>query len=237
MQINISNDQVKDLRSLCLKVISSTLNKHDTHDFSSEFWHIFFTSVKPLLDNFKQEGASSEKRSSLFSCFIAMSQSPTLVPLLGREANLISAIFSVLTVRTASDAILSSVLDFIENLLKLDKDLDHEGNDTVKRILEPHVEVLVSSFRDLYQTRREFHRYLLKVHLRLSKVSNYLNAYFPDLASYFPQLCVFGFYYLIVIILEFLLKFSKVLLTSNLLKNSSCGICFDCDSIMCQTAF
>nr|CAD1819808.1 unnamed protein product [Ananas comosus var. bracteatus] len=158
LMINISNDQVKDLRSLCLKVISSTLNKHDTHDFSSEFWHIFFTSVKPLLDNFKQEGASSEKPSSLFSCFIAMSQSPTLVPLLGRETNLISAIFSILTVRTASDAILSSVLDFIENLLKLDKDLDSEGSDTVKRILEPHVEVLVSSFRDLYQTRREFHR-------------------------------------------------------------------------------
>ncbi|KAG9136707.1 hypothetical protein Leryth_004489 [Lithospermum erythrorhizon] len=140
--------QTKELRSLCLKVISFALTKYEDHDFGGEFWDLFFTSVKPLISCFKQEGASSERPSSLFSCFLAMSINPRIVPLLLREDNLIPDIFSMLTVVTASDAILSSVFKFIENLLNLDEQL---GEDTsIKSILLPHVDILVSSIHGLF---------------------------------------------------------------------------------------
>ncbi|KAG0488452.1 hypothetical protein HPP92_007263 [Vanilla planifolia] len=149
--------QVKDLRSLCLKIISLVLNKHDSLDFGDEFWDIFFESVKPLIDSFKHEGSSSEKPSSLFSCFLALSRSPALVSYLNREENLVPSIFSILTVRTASDAIISSVLNFIENLLKLDNDFVQE-NDFIKEVFYPHLEVLIHSFHELFQARIHAHR-------------------------------------------------------------------------------
>lgn len=146
--MSTSNKQFKELRSLCLKILSLALSKHDNHDFSCEFWDIFFNSVKPLIDNFKNEGSSSEKPSSLFSCFLAMSRSPALVLFLNREANLVPAIFSILTVRTASDAIISSVLSFVENLLNLGSDFDQE-NDSIKLVFYPHLDVLLKNFHEL----------------------------------------------------------------------------------------
>ncbi|KAE9444963.1 hypothetical protein C3L33_23139, partial [Rhododendron williamsianum] len=112
--------QFKELRSLCLKIISWVLNKYDDHEFGCEFWNLFFDSVKPLVNGFKQECASSAKPSSLFSCFLSMSGSYKLVWLLHREKSIVSDIFSILTVPTASEAILSCVLKFVENLLNLD---------------------------------------------------------------------------------------------------------------------
>lgn len=156
--MNTSIKQFKDLRSLCLKIISFALGRYEFHDFGSDFWDIFFISVKPLIDNFKQEGSSSERPSSLFSCFIAMSRSPMLLSLLIREANLVPTIFSILTVRTASDAIISYVLNFIENLLNLDSDLDHEEDNSVKRVLVPHLEVLIHSLCELFRSCKESHR-------------------------------------------------------------------------------
>ncbi|WOK99438.1 small subunit processome component [Canna indica] len=150
--------QLKDLRSLCLKVISFVLNKYESHDFRSDFWDIFFLSVKPLIDSFKYEGSSSEKPSSLLSCFVSMSRNPILVSLLEREANLVPTIFSMLTVRTASDAIISSILHFIENLLNMDTSVDHQENECVKRILVPNLDVLIQSFHGLLQSRKEIHR-------------------------------------------------------------------------------
>ncbi|CAL9093376.1 unnamed protein product [Musa textilis] len=150
----ITAKQFKDLRSLCLKVISFVLNKYGSHDFGSDFWNIFFSSVKPLIDSFKHEGSSSEKPSSLLSCFVAMSRSHVLVPLLDKEANLVPTIFSMLTVRTASDAIISSVLSFIENLLNLDNSEDHQETDSPKGILVPHLDVLIQSFHLLLQSRK-----------------------------------------------------------------------------------
>lgn len=149
MQTNIVAKQSKDLRSLCLKIISCILSKYEDHDFSSEFWDLFFTSVKPLVASFKQEGASSEKPSSLFSCFLAMSRSSKLVPLLSREKNLVPDIFSMLAVSTASDAIVSSVLKFVENLLDLDIELGNEDN-PLRRLLLPHIDVLVCSLHRLF---------------------------------------------------------------------------------------
>ncbi|XP_043723794.1 small subunit processome component 20 homolog [Telopea speciosissima] len=154
--------QFKDVRSFCLKIISFTLNKYGDHDFGNEFWDIFFTAVKPLIDGFKQEGSSSERPSSLFSCFVAMSKSCTLVSLLYREENLVPTIFSILTVKTASYAIITCVLGFIENLLNLDNDLDNNEDCSVKRVLLPNLEALIFSLHHLFQCRNGTGRRLFK---------------------------------------------------------------------------
>ncbi|KAM7259075.1 hypothetical protein ACFE04_014816 [Oxalis oulophora] len=62
--------------------------------------------MKPMIHRFKQEGSSTEKPSSLFSCFLAISSSLRLAPLLNREKNLVPDVFSILALRTASEAIL-----------------------------------------------------------------------------------------------------------------------------------
>ncbi|KAL6992167.1 hypothetical protein U1Q18_010274 [Sarracenia purpurea var. burkii] len=138
--------------------ISLVLNKYEDHDFACDFWDLFFTSVKSLIDGFKQEGASSEKPSSLLSCFLSMSGSYKLVSLLYREENLAPDIFSILTVPTASEAILSCVLKFVENLLNLDNELDHEDG-AVNRILLPNLDALIGGLHCLFKfsnaTRRE----------------------------------------------------------------------------------
>ncbi|XP_059666315.1 uncharacterized protein LOC132312087 [Cornus florida] len=157
----IALKQFKDLRSLCLKIISLVLNKYDDHDFSCEFWELFFTSVKPLVDGFKQEGASSERPSSLFSCFLAMSRSYKLVSLLDRERKLVHDIFSILTVTTASGAIVSCVLKFIENLLELDSELDTENN-IVRGIVLLNLDTLVCSLHCLFKCDNVKKRKLVK---------------------------------------------------------------------------
>ncbi|XP_047333762.1 small subunit processome component 20 homolog [Impatiens glandulifera] len=143
--------QLKDIRTLCLKIISFSLNKYEDHDYGSGFWDMFFASVKPLIDGFKLEGASSEKPSSLFSCFLAMSSSHKLVYLLHKENNLVPDIFSMLNVKTASEAIVSCVLKFVQNLLTLDNELD-EGDDAIKRVLLPNLDVLVCSLHRLFRS-------------------------------------------------------------------------------------
>ncbi|WOG89602.1 hypothetical protein DCAR_0208840 [Daucus carota subsp. sativus] len=141
-------EQLKSLRSLCLKILSFVLTKYSDHDFHSDFWDLFFASVKPLIDGFKQEASSSEKPSALFSCFIAMSRSRKLVSLLSREKNLLSDIFSILTVSTASEAIVSCVLKFVENLLKLDE--QESDDNAIKTILLPSIDTLVCSLHCLF---------------------------------------------------------------------------------------
>lgn len=150
-------EQLKSLRSLCLKILSFVLTKYDDHDFHSDFWDLFFTSVKPLIDGFKQEASSSEKPSALFSCFIAMSRSRKLVSLLNRERNLLSDIFLILTVSTASEAIISCVLKLIENLLKLDE--QESDNNAVKIILLPSIDTLVCSLHCLFTRTKGSKRY------------------------------------------------------------------------------
>ncbi|KAM7486094.1 hypothetical protein LguiA_002103 [Lonicera macranthoides] len=153
--------QFKDLRSLCLKIFSFVLGKYEDHNFGNEFWDLFFTSVKPLIDGFKQEGASSEKPSSLLSCFLAMSGSYKLVPLLYREKNLVPDIFSILTVNTASEAIVSYVLKFIANLLNLDSEIDND-DDAIKRVLLPNLDALVCSLHHLFTCKSATKRKLVK---------------------------------------------------------------------------
>ncbi|KAJ0262956.1 ARM repeat superfamily protein [Hirschfeldia incana] len=141
--------QFKELRSLCLKIIAHVLDKYEDSDLGSEFWDIFFSAVNPLIKNFKQEGSSSEKASSLFSCFLSMSRNRNLVTLLCREESLIPDICSILTVTTASDPIKSSALKFIENLLCLESEL-HEDDSMIKGFLDPYIETLFSSLHSLF---------------------------------------------------------------------------------------
>uniref|UniRef100_A0A0A9EEA2 HTH arsR-type domain-containing protein n=1 Tax=Arundo donax TaxID=35708 RepID=A0A0A9EEA2_ARUDO len=173
MEAIASIKQLKDLRSLCIRIVSSALSHYDSHDFGENFWNTFFSSVKPLIDCFTQEASSSEKPSSLFSCFMAMSRSPTLAPLLGTN-NLVPAIFSILTVKTASGSITSCAFEFIENLLRLDIDLEQQDDHSVKKILVPHMDVLLHSLHDFVNYRKELHRrsgtWLGQCELRLFKL-------------------------------------------------------------------
>ncbi|CAK7328417.1 unnamed protein product [Dovyalis caffra] len=168
--------QFKDLRSLCLRIVSFVLNKYDDHDFGNEFWELFFKSVKSLIDSFKQEGSSSEKPSSLFSCFLAMSGSSHLVPLLFREKNLAPDIFSILTIPTASEAITSCVLKFIENLLNLEDNLDDENN-AARRLLLLHLDKLINSLHHLFQSDKATKRYPGETQIRIFK---FLSKYIKD---------------------------------------------------------
>ncbi|KAH9620789.1 hypothetical protein KSS87_018169 [Heliosperma pusillum] len=159
--VNFESKQFKDMRSLCLKIIYCGLNKYENYDFGSVFWDLFFKSVKPLVHAFKQEGSSSEKPSSLFFCFLAMSQSQNLVSLLCRERNLIPDIFSILSVPTASEAIVSAVLKFTENLLTLEVELGMEI-DAMRDILISNLEGLIDSLHNLFYNNSEQKRNLLK---------------------------------------------------------------------------
>lgn len=150
-----SNSEAKDLRSLCLKIFCFTLNKYGSHHICSQIWDIFFSSVKPLIDSFIQDISGSENPSSLLLCFVAMSKNPICISLLD---GILPNIFSVLTVKTASESVTSSVLSIVENLLVLDSELDHE-DDLVKKILMPHLKDLFSGLCQFFQRRRGSQRY------------------------------------------------------------------------------
>ncbi|XP_004492742.1 uncharacterized protein [Cicer arietinum] len=162
-QILIGNTskQLKDMRSLCLKIVSLVVNKYEDHEFGSDLWDRFFSSVKPLVDKFKQEAASSEKPSSLLSCFLAMSANHKLVALLCREESLIPDIFSIVSVNSASEAIVYCVLKFVENLLSLDNQLDYEDS-SVHRVLLSNIEVLMDSIWCLFGSDNAAKRKLIK---------------------------------------------------------------------------
>jgi len=190
MQTSVSIKQLKDLRSSCIRIVSSALSHFESHEFGENFWNIFFSSVKPLVDCFTQEASSSEKPSSLFACFMAMSGSPKLAPLLGSN-NLVPAIFSILTVKTASGSITTYALEFIENLLRLDVDLQQQDDHSVKNVLLPHMDVLIHSLHDFVNHRKELNRrsgtWLGQRELRLFKLLlNYITD--PSAADNFIDL-------------------------------------------------
>ncbi|KAL0705148.1 hypothetical protein Bca4012_071573 [Brassica carinata] len=180
--------QFKELRSLCLKIIALALKKYEDCELGSEFWDLFFSAVNPLIKSFKQEGSSSEKPSSLFTCFLSMSKSSNLVTFLCREESLVPDIFSIPTVTTASEAIKSSALSFIKNLLSLEKDMEDDDHKN-KGFLNPYIDALVDNLHSLFRgdiLRRKSFKYhgereikilkLLSKHIRdESHVMKYLN--------------------------------------------------------------
>ncbi|XP_048334306.2 uncharacterized protein LOC107422300 isoform X3 [Ziziphus jujuba] len=172
--------QFKDLRSLCLKIVSFVLNKYEDHDFGCEFWDLFFNSIETLVDGFKKEGFSGEKPSSLFSCFIVMTKSDNLVPLLYRKDNLVPDIFSFLTVPSASEAIITGVLKFIENLLILDNELDEEES-AVRKVLLPNVDALISNLQCFFLSDSAIKRKLVKSPGETElRIFNLLSKYIKD---------------------------------------------------------
>lgn len=163
VQISGTLNQLKDMRSLCLKIISLVLNKHEDHEFSSDFWDRFFSAVKPLIDKFKQEAASSEKPSSLLSCFLAMSANNKLVALLHGKESLVPDIFSIISVNSASEAVIYCVLKFVENLLSLDNQFNDEDN-SAHRVLLSNIEVLMDSMCCLFGSDNAIKRYISPIY-------------------------------------------------------------------------
>ncbi|XP_047154008.1 small subunit processome component 20 homolog isoform X2 [Vigna umbellata] len=162
-QIKMSGNlnQLKDMRSLCLKIISLVLNKYEDHEFCSDWWDKFFSAVKPLIEKFKQETASSEKPSSLLSCFTAMSANNKLVALLCWKESLVPDIFSIISVNSASETVVYCVLKFVENLLNLDNQFNGEDN-AAQTVLLSNVEVLMDSMCCLFGRDNAVKRKLIK---------------------------------------------------------------------------
>ncbi|RDY00034.1 Small subunit processome component 20-like protein, partial [Mucuna pruriens] len=161
IQMSSTLNQLKDMRSLCLKIISLVLNKYEDHEFSSDLWDRFFSAVKSLIDKFKQEAASSEKPSSLLSCFLAMSANNKLVALLCRNESLVPDIFSIISVNSASEAVIYCVLKFVENLLSLDNQFNDEDN-SAQRVLLSNIKVLMDSMCCLFGSDNAIKRKLIK---------------------------------------------------------------------------
>ncbi|XP_027334628.1 small subunit processome component 20 homolog isoform X2 [Abrus precatorius] len=161
IQMGSTLKQLKDMRSLCLKIISLVLYKYEDHEFGSDMWDRFFCSVKPLIDKFKQEAASSEKPSSLLSCFLAMSANHKLVALLCREESLVPDIFSIISINSAAEAVIYCVLKFVENLLSLDNQLGDDDN-CAQRVLLSNIKVLVDSICCLFGNDNATKRKLIK---------------------------------------------------------------------------
>ncbi|XP_057754877.1 uncharacterized protein LOC130974144 isoform X1 [Arachis stenosperma] len=153
--------QLKDMRSLCLKIVSVVLNKYEDHEFSSDLWDRFFSAVKSLIAKFKQETATSEKPSSLLSCFVAMSGNNKLVALLRTRESLVPDIFSIISLKSASEAVLYSVMNFVDNLLSLDNQLDDEDN-PARRVLLSHIKALIDSMWCLFGSDRSVKRKLIR---------------------------------------------------------------------------
>ncbi|CAH8334303.1 unnamed protein product [Eruca vesicaria subsp. sativa] len=181
--------QFKVLRSLCLKIIACVLKKYEDCDLGSEFWDLFFSAVNPLIKSFKQEGSSSEKPSSLFTCFLSMSKSPNLVTYLCREESLVPDIFSILTVNTATDAIKSSTLSFIKNLLSLENDMEDDDH-MMKGFLNPYIDALINNLHSLSRWDI-FKRTSFKYHgEREIKILKLLAKHIRDESHVMKYLCV-----------------------------------------------
>lgn len=150
----MNGKQSKALGILCFRIICGVISKYEDRDFGNEFWQLFFASVKPLID---QEGVKEDAPKlyylELFHCFLAMSKSHKLAPLLFSEGNLVCDIFHLLTVEGLSQERLTCALKFSKNLLQLDSELGNEDNN-VKDLLLPHLNVLVKTLVDGKVTRR-----------------------------------------------------------------------------------
>ncbi|KAL2332603.1 hypothetical protein Fmac_013816 [Flemingia macrophylla] len=160
IQISGTLNQLKDMRSLCLKIISLVLNKYEDNEFSLDLWNKFFSAVKPLIDKLKREAASSEKPSSLLSCFLAMSANNNLVELLCRNESLVPDIFSIISVNSASEGVVFCVLKFVENLLSLDNQF-YEDN-CAQRVLLSNIKVLMDSMSCLFGSDNSIKRKLIR---------------------------------------------------------------------------
>ena len=63
---------IKDLRLLCLKVISIVLSKYDSIDYGTNLWNMYFTAIQPYVEKINRESESYEIPKSLFTWFLEM---------------------------------------------------------------------------------------------------------------------------------------------------------------------
>ncbi|GFP81157.1 cationic amino acid transporter 1 [Phtheirospermum japonicum] len=116
----------QDLRSLCLKIIYHVLSNYKEHDFGGAFWDLFCAPVKPSIAKITREVPSSKKSSPMVCCFLAMSKSYKLVPLLSKEGDLVQHIFS-----SSSNGVKMTLRDtktaFERVLERMKRSLEREG--------------------------------------------------------------------------------------------------------------
>ena len=122
---------MKGLTSLCLNVISIVLNKYDSINYGTSLWDMFFMPIQPSFEKFMQESGSSETPSSLFTCFLEMSNKYlNLGPFLKREKSLIPNIMLFMSIKSVSKAMVSTILSFDKNLPNLEHG-NHENQDNI----------------------------------------------------------------------------------------------------------
>ena len=144
-----------DLRTLCLKIISTVLTKFDDFDYNPVYWDIFFQSISPSIQKFAAENHSSIAPGAVFSCLISMGKSVLLAPLLARDPALVPNVVAVFSYRTATPAVIAAVVSFIEGLLNLEEEGGEDGKEVIKKVLLPHLQVLLARVHDLLTIRRE----------------------------------------------------------------------------------
>ena len=110
----------KDLRSLYLKVISIVLNKYDSINYGTNLWDMFFTTIKSLDKKFTHESGSRKTPSSLFTCFLEMNNHLKLASFLKRDKSLVPNIPTIMFVKSVLEAMISTILTFVENLLNME---------------------------------------------------------------------------------------------------------------------
>jgi U3 small nucleolar RNA-associated protein 20 len=144
-----------DLRTLCLKIIATVLSKFDDFDYNPVYWDIFFQSTSPSIQKFAAENHSSIAPGAVFSCLLSMGKSVLLAPLLARDPTFVPNVVAVFSYRTATPAVVAAVVSFIEGLLNLEEEGGEDGKEVVKKVLLPHLQVLLGRVHDLLMIRRE----------------------------------------------------------------------------------
>ena len=81
---------------------------------------MFFTTIKSLDKKFIQESGSRETPSSLFICFLEMNNHLKLASFLKRDKSLVPNIPTIMFVKSVLEAMISTILTFVENLLNLE---------------------------------------------------------------------------------------------------------------------
>lgn len=144
-----------DLRTLCLKIIATVLTKFDDFDYNPVYWDIFFQSISPSIKKFAAENHSSIAPGAVFSCLLSMGKSVLLAPLIARDPTLVPNVVAVFSYRTATPAVIAAVVSFIEGILNLEEEGGEDGKEVVKKVLLPHLQVLLARVHDLLTIRRE----------------------------------------------------------------------------------
>ena len=85
-----------------------------------QFFGICFVAIKPLVEKFIQESESSETLSLVFTCFMEMSNCLKLGSFLKREKSLVPNIPSIMSIKSVSKAMVSTILSFDKNLPNLE---------------------------------------------------------------------------------------------------------------------